>query len=263
MPPDSPLSPSDVALRSRAAHTRPAIAPPPPIDHAARAASDSSLQLARICAAVSVRRRLRRGEVIARAGERFESLAWVGSGLLASCGDRVMGFHLPHDIVGLDGVADGVHPFDIRVMEEGSVRLASFTLIEQIANSEPLLLKALHRVMSHELLRQHQRALVLACPSAEGRLAAFLVDLWTRRGSVDDVHPVLLPISRADIGSYLGLTMESISRGFARLAARGLVDVRRRHLRIVDLPRLHLFAAGQVSLSPPSGPPRDVPRVRR
>lgn len=233
------------ALRSRPMAPQRAIAPSPHTEEHARIAAVPSWHVARVCAAVSMRRRVRRGELVVRAGQPLETLIWVGSGLLLSdAGERVADFHLAGDIVGMSGIASGVHPFDIRALEDGNLRLAPFALIEQLANTEPQLLKALHRAMSAELLRQHQLATVMACPSAEGRLAAFLADLWTRRPQADDRQFVLLPMSRAEIGSYLGLTMESISRGFARLARRGLVDVRRRRLRIVDLPRLRAFATG-------------------
>ncbi len=190
-----------------------------------------------------MRRRVQRGEVIVRTGQPFEYLIRPGSGLLLSTAHgRVTGLHLPGDIVGVGGLAGGVHPFDVHALESGHVRLAPFALIEQLAGTEPQLLKALHRAMSAEMLRQHQLVALLTHPSAEGRLAAFLADLWTRRAYKGDAEFVLLSLSRAEIGSYLGLTMESISRGFARLARRGLVDVRRRRLRVVDLPRLGMFA---------------------
>lgn len=219
----------------------------PPVSEHARTTPDPLRHIARVCAAISVRQRVRRGDLIVRAGQPFERLNWLGSGLLSSTGQRVMGFHLPGDIIGMEGVSRGVHPFDVRALEDSNVRQAPFGLIEQLATTEPQLLMALHRVMSHELHRQQQLASVLTCPSAEGRLAAFLVDLWARRRAVDEHAFVLLTVGRADIGSYLGLTMESISRGFARLAVRGFIDVRRRRLRVVDMPGLRAFAARQTS----------------
>lgn len=182
---------------------------------------------------------------------------WVGSGLLVSQAGRVVAFHLRRDIVGLDAVADGVHPCDIRVLEDGVLRLARFALIEQLSNAEPLLLDALHRTMSRALLRPQQHMQWLTCPSAEARLAAFLADLWTRSGLGEGGNFVLLPMSRAEIGSHLGLTMESISRGFARLAGRGVLEVRRRRLRIADLARLRALADGHLRTTAHAAPGAD------
>lgn len=242
-------SPSSAPTRPRVAPSAPPEAPQDALQFQPR----YPREVARICAAVSVRRRVRRGEFLVRAGQRFESLTWVGSGLLMSCGTRsrdaarAMGFHLPGEIVGLDGIGDGVHPFDVHVLEDSVVRQAPFVLLEQLASAEPQLLQALHRAMSRELLRSGQLAMVLAATSAEARLAAFLVDYWQRRRAngiqQDDV---VLAMGRADIGSYLGLTMESISRGFARLARRGLIDVRRRRLRMVDIDGLRAFVAEHI-----------------
>lgn len=251
----SPLSLSQPPLRvarptdaARAA-VPPLAVPAPPAD----SRPELSREVARICAAVSVRQRVRRGELVARAGQRFESLVWVGSGLLMStamqrgAAGRTVDFHLPGEIVGLHSIADGVHPFDVRVLEDSALRLAPFALLEQLANAEPQLLQALHRLLSRELLRGQRLAMVLAVTSAEARLAAFLADFWQRRREGAAHHgQVVLSMGRADIGSHLGLTMESISRSFARLARRGLIDVRRRRLRIVDIAGLQALAAEHI-----------------
>lgn len=244
----SPPSLSPLRPVHRADPVRAAV-PAPPAD----SRPEHLREVARICAAVSVRQRVRRGELVVRAGQRFESLIWVGSGLLMStaaqhgASGRTVDFHLPGEIIGLHGIADGVHPFDLRVLEDSALRLAPFALLEQLANAEPQLLQALHRLMSRELLRGQQLAMVLAATSAEARLAAFLADFWQRRrDGVAHQGQVLLSMGRADIGSYLGLTMESISRSFARLARRGFIDVRRRRLRIVDIAGLRALAAEHI-----------------
>jgi len=251
----SPVSLSQPSIRPahRTGAVRAAVpplaVPAPPVD----SRPEYSRDVARICAAVSVRQRIRRGEFVVRAGQRFESLIWVGSGLLMSSAaqrseaGRTMDFHLPGEIIGLHGIADGLHPFDVRVLEDGGLRLAPFALLEQLANAEPQLLQALHRAMSRELLRGQRLATVLAATSAEARLAAFLADFWQRRreGAAHQGQ-VMLSMGRADIGSYLGLTMESISRSFARLARRGFIDVRRRRLRIVDMAGLQALAAEHI-----------------
>jgi len=253
--PHPTLSEPSVRFPLRSDHTvRAATAPPVmPGAPAVDLRSNGLRETARICAAISVRQRVRRGDLVLRAGQRFESLIWVGSGLLMSHAarrgraGRAMAFHLPGEIVGLHGIADGVHPFDVHALEDGSLRTAPFALLEQLANAEPHLLQALHRVMSNELLRDQRLTMVLAATSAEARLAAFLADFWQRRGESTPQHvPILLPMGRADIGSYLGLTMESISRGFARLARRGFIDVRRRRLRIVDVAGLQALAAAHI-----------------
>lgn len=254
LPPTSSTRPVQRVTAPAPAHDR--LRLPPVQVHRTAASADGrsrpSREVVRICAAVSVRRRVRRGDVVVHAGQRFETLIWVGSGTLMSCVERrdgtlrTAGFHLPGEVVGLHGVADGVHPFEVRALEDGALRLAPFPLLEQLANAEPELLQALHRTMSNELMRAQQLAAVMAAISAEARLAAFLVDLWRRRHDGAPPAPVVLPMGRADIGSYLGLTMESISRGFAQLARRGLVEVRRRRLRIVDIGGLSALAAAHI-----------------
>jgi CRP/FNR family transcriptional regulator len=106
----------------------------------------------------------------------------------------------------------------------------------------------LHQVMSREIVRDHGVMMLLGTMRAEERLAAFLLNLSQRFGargySPAEFH---LRMTREEIGSYLGLKLETVSRAFSRFQDEGLISVQQKHIRIVDIPRLKTL------LTPPDG----------
>jgi CRP/FNR family transcriptional regulator len=176
---------------------------------------------------VYTRRRVKRGETLFRAGAGFESLYAVRSGffksrvILEDGRDQVTGFHMAGEIVGMDGIATDNHTADVIALEDSEVCVLPYGRLE-----EPRLLRQLHKLMSRELVRDQGVMMLLGTMRAEERLAAFLLGLSQRflaRGYArDDFH---LRMTREEMGSYLGLSLETVSRLFSRFQEDGLMSV--------------------------------------
>ena len=189
---------------------------------------------------VYTRKRVKRGEVLYRAGGGFEALYAVRSGFLKSRvvlpdgRDQVTGFHMAGEIVGTDGIGTESHTADVIALEDSEVCVIPYSHLEQ-----PELQRQLHKVMSRELVRDQGVMMLLGTMRAEERLAAFLLNLSQRflaRGySANEFH---LRMTRDEIGSYLGLSLETVSRLFSRFQEDGLVSVQQKHIRILDIPGL-------------------------
>ena len=189
---------------------------------------------------VYTRRRVKRGETLYRAGACFESLYAVRSGffksqvVLEDGRDQVTGFHMGGDVVGMDGIATNSHTTDVIALEDSEVCVLPYARLE-----EPGLLRQLHKLMSRELVRDQGVMMLLGTMRAEERLASFLLNLSQRflaRGYArDDFH---LRMTREEIGSYLGLSLETVSRLFSRFQDDGLMTVQTKHIHILDIPGL-------------------------
>jgi CRP/FNR family transcriptional regulator, anaerobic regulatory protein len=189
---------------------------------------------------VYTRKRMKRGEVLFHAGAAFESLYAVRSGffksnvLLEDGRDQVTGFHMAGEVLGLDGIGTGNHTADVIALEDSEVCVIPYAHLE-----EPGLQRQLHKVMSRELVRDQGVMMLLGTMKAEERLAAFLLNLSTRftaRGySASEFH---LRMTRDEIGSYLGLSLETVSRLFSRFQEDGHITVQQKHIRILDIPGL-------------------------
>ncbi|HUF79822.1 MAG TPA: fumarate/nitrate reduction transcriptional regulator Fnr [Burkholderiales bacterium] len=190
---------------------------------------------------VSQRRRLRKGENLYSAGMPLTALHAVRSGFLKSCvlhedgREQVAGFHMMGDLLGLDAIGGNRHVSDAVALEDSEVCEISFPLFEQLSRDSPCLQQQLNRLMSREIIRDQGVMLLLGSMRADERLAAFLLNLAQRfaaRGySATEFN---LRMTRQEIGSYLGLKFETVSRAFSGFHDRRLIEVRQRHVRIVD-----------------------------
>ena len=189
---------------------------------------------------VYTRRRLKRGDCLFRSGGEFDSLYAVRSGFFKSSvvledgRDQVTAFHMAGEILGLDGIGNGAHSADAIALEDSEVCIIPYARLE-----EPALQRQLQKVMSRELVRDQGVMMLLGTMRAEERLAAFLLNLSQRfvaRGfSPNEFH---LRMTRDEIGSYLGLSLETVSRLFSRFQEEGLITVQQKHIRILDVPGL-------------------------
>ncbi|MCS7101452.1 MAG: fumarate/nitrate reduction transcriptional regulator Fnr [Burkholderiaceae bacterium] len=219
----------------------------------------SLADLEKVEALVATRRRVRRGEALFRAGDRFEALYAVRLGFLKSTvtssdgREQVTGFHMAGEIVGLDGIGNEAHSCDTVALEDTEVCVIPYQRLEEVAASVPALRGHLHKVMSREIVREHGVMLLLGSMHAEERLAAFLLNLSQRfeaRGY--SRSEFVLRMTRAEIGSYLGLKLETVSRVLSRFAQEGLIEVNQKHVRIVDADGLRAIVAGQSCPGPRS-----------
>ena len=191
------------------------------------------------------------GQHIFRAGDHSQSLFAVRSGALKSyCttedGDeQVLGFTLPGERVGLDGMGDGVYASSSVVLETASVCELPYDGLENACHSLPGLNRQMMRVVSKEITADQSILLLLGKHTAEERLAAFLLSLSTRYHSRGlSATEFNLPMSRQDIGNYLGLAIETVSRLFASFQKNKLLTVNRRQVVLVDLKKLRAMVEG-------------------
>ena len=185
--------------------------------------------------------KLKPGEQLFRAGDRFDRLFAVASGsfktyLITRDGrERVSGFSFAGELMGLDAIAIGYHVSHAVALEMSVVCVLPFQKIEETADRIPLVRRRFQRMLSREILRGQEVALVLGNLSAEERLAAFILNLSQRfadRGF--SATCFRLPMSRPDIGTYLALTPETVSRLLTRFEAAGLIRVRGKAIEIVQ-----------------------------
>ncbi|MEO5677739.1 MAG: fumarate/nitrate reduction transcriptional regulator Fnr [Usitatibacter sp.] len=187
-------------------------------------------------AMVYTRKRIKRGEVLYRVGSAFDSLYAVRSGffksrvVLEDGRDQVTGFHMSGEILGMDGIGTESHTADAIALEDSEVCVIPYARLEELK-----LQRQLHKVMSRELVRDQGVMMLLGTMRAEERLAAFLLNLSQRfvaRGyAAAEFH---LRMTRDEIGSYLGLSLETVSRLFSRFHEESLIAVQQKHVRILD-----------------------------
>lgn len=198
---------------------------------------------------VSERVRLQRGEAVYHTGDTFHALyaVRVGSCKTTVLGEKgyeqVAGYHLTGDIVGLDGIGGSRYTTDALALEETELCVLPFTRLEELARQVAPLQHTLHRILSHEIERGENLLLVLGSMRAEERLAVFLLNLSRRyheRGY--SATEFVLRLTREEIGSYLGLTLETVSRLLSRFQASGLLQVQGRLIKLLDLSALTQLA---------------------
>ena len=185
------------------------------------------------------RARLRRGEYLYRTGDRFSALYALRNGFFKSVAqlengrEQVTGFALVGEVLGLDGIALEEHGCDAVALEDSEVCAIPFAGLQEAALELPKLQRHFFKAMSREIEREHGAMLQLGSMNAEERLAMFLLDLSRRyaaRGySCSEFH---LRMTREEIGSYLGLKLETVSRTFSKFQDEGLISVRQRFVRI-------------------------------
>ena len=186
-------------------------------------------------------RKVARGETLIRAGDRFDALYAVRTGffksVITSRGGRqqVTGFQTGGEVIGLGGIDTGRHEVDVIALEDSQVCVIPFDQLESLAREVPSLQRQFHRHMSHEIATDHEAMLQLGSMHAEERVAAFLLNLVHRlevRGFSSS--SVLLRMSREEIGSFLGLKLETVSRTLSKFQADRLLSVRQRQIQIID-----------------------------
>ncbi len=191
------------------------------------------------------RRRVRRGEYLYRLGAQFHALFAIRAGsfkavLLSEDGrEQVTGFHISGEVIGLDGIGSDTYAGDAVALEDSEVTEIPFEQLDALAAREPALQRALFRMLADEIQRERSLMLVLGSMRAEERLAAFLINLSQRmRARGFSAHRFLLRMTREEIGSLLGLKLETVSRILSRFQDEGLIRVRNREIEIVSMPAL-------------------------
>ena len=197
--------------------------------------------LERMDTLVATRRNVPRGDMLFRAGDEFQSLYAVRTGFFKTCvssedgRDQVTGFQMAGELLGLDGISSDRHSCDAVALEDSQVCVIPFSQLEELSREFTDLQRQFHKIMSREIVRDHGVMLLLGSMRAEERLAAFLLNL-TQRLQARGFSPsaLILRMTREEIGSYLGLKLETVSRTFSKFQDDGLLEVKQRQIRILN-----------------------------
>ncbi len=211
----------------------------------------SKEQLDRLDTMVATRRSVTRGDTLFRAGDAFNSIYAVRTGFFKTCvssedgRDQVTGFQMAGELLGLDGIGSERHTCDAVALEDSQVCVIPYQELEHLSREFSDLQRQFHKIMSREIVRDHGVMLLLGSMRAEERLAAFLVNL-TQRLKTRGFSPssLILRMTREEIGSYLGLKLETVSRTFSKFQDDGLLEVKQRHIRVLDAAGLQALVSG-------------------
>ena len=202
-------------------------------------------ELLRLDGLIQQRRPIKRGGYVFRAGALLRSLFAIRAGsfkttVLHDDGrEQVTGFYMAGEIMGLDGISSDAHTANAVALEDGELCELPFDELEQLVRYIPSLQHHFHRIMSREIVRDHGVMLLLGAMSAEERVATFLLQLSKRYLARGYSHSrFCLSMSRGEIGSYLGLRIETVSRVFSRLQEEGFVSVQKRDICLKNIPGL-------------------------
>ncbi len=205
----------------------------------------SAEEVSKLDSLVAARRRVKKGEALFRAGDAFDALYAVRLGFFktrvtAEDGrDQVTGFQMPGELLGLDGIATERHSVDAVALEDSEVCTIAYSDLERLSQEFVPLQHQFHKVMSREIVRENGVMMLLGSMRAEERLATFLLNLANRfRSRGYSQAEFVLRMTREEIGSYLGLKLETVSRCFSRFADEGLLAVNNKSVRILDLDKL-------------------------
>ena len=189
---------------------------------------------------ITVRKRIKRGAALYRSGEEFAALYAIRTGFFKTVvtaedgHDQVTGFHMAAEVMGLDGINTNRHTCHAIALEDSDVCVVPFGKLEQLAHDIPSFQRQIHRMMSREIVREHSVMLLLGSMRADARLAAFLMDMVQRLHSRGySSHELVLRMTREEIGSFLGLKLETVSRMFSKFVEEGLIEVKQRHVVIL------------------------------
>jgi CRP/FNR family transcriptional regulator len=199
-------------------------------------------ELERLDDLVSTRRRIKRGDHLYRAGATFDSIYAIRSGffktdvLLEDGRDQVTGFQMAGELLGLDGISTESHTCNAIALEDSEICSIPFSRLESLSREIQNLQHHFHKVMSREIVRDHGVMMLLGTMRAEERLAAFLLNLSQRFTARGFSHAEFyLRMTREEIGSYLGLKLETVSRAFSRFQEEGHIAVQQKHIRILNV----------------------------
>lgn len=186
-------------------------------------------------------RHVRRGEALFRTDDEFQSIYAVRTGSFKTIvmhrdgGEQVTGFQIPGESLGLDGICSGEHCCDAIALEDSTVCIIPFSQLESFCRDSRSMQRHLYHLMSGEIVRESSLMMLLGTMTAEQRVAAFLLDLASRfRARGYSSSQFNLKMSREEIGCFLGLKLETVSRMFSRFQREHLVEPNGKQIRVVD-----------------------------
>ena len=205
--------------------------------------------VARLDELIRERIRVPKGSALFHLGDKTEAVYGIRSGTLktqledASGQVQITGFLLPGEILGMDGLLNNTHVSHAIALEDSEVCVIRLDEMDKLSLHIPALQQQLRRLMSKEINRSHLLVMSLGSLRSEQRLAAFLLNLSHRLAALGySPYEFVLRMSREEIGNYLGLTLETVSRLFSRFAREGLLHIHQREVHIIDMQALRLLS---------------------
>ena len=191
---------------------------------------------------VYTRKKVKRGDSLFRSGDSFQSLYAIRTGFFKTRvatedgRDQVTGFQMAGELIGIDGIVTDHHNCDAIALEDSEVCVIPYSKLEELSRKHEALQHHFHKVMSREIVRDHGVMLLLGSMRAEERLSAFLHN-WSQRVTARgySASDYILRMTREEIGSFLGMKLETVSRAFSRFQDEGLISVQQKHIRITDI----------------------------
>ena len=201
----------------------------------------SEPDMQRLDGLVTQRRSVKRGDLLYESGQHFEALYAVRTGFFKTCTssedgrEHVTGFQMAGELLGLDGISTDRHTCAAVALEDSQVCVIPYQELETLSRDFTELQRQFHRIMGREIVRDHGVMMLLGSMRAEERLAAFLLNLAQRlkaRGFSSTA--LVLRMTREEIGTYLGLKLETVSRVLSRFQAEGLIRIRKKAVQLLD-----------------------------
>ncbi|VUD68927.1 Transcriptional activator protein Anr [Thalassocella blandensis] len=227
--------------------------------HANHEVKCSDCRLAAICLPISLEledinkldniiqrgRPVHKGDRVYHAGEEFKSVYAIRSGAVKTVRntkegeEQITGFYLPGEILGMDGLATNNHTNAAIALETSAICEIPFTRLEELSAKLPNLQRRFFQLMSKEITQDQELITLLSKNSADQRIVSLLLSISSRNAQrgLSNVD-FFLPMSRSDIGNYLGLTIETVSRVFSRLHKQNIITLDKKHVLINDMDEL-------------------------
>jgi CRP/FNR family transcriptional regulator len=188
---------------------------------------------------------LKSGEYVYHTGDKFHSLFAIKAGAVKTYGlttdgrEQITGFHMAGELVGMDAIGTEAYACNAVALDHTELCELPFEHLESIGQQMPRLQHELSCLMSREIRDESRMLITIGRMTAEQRVACFLLNIYHRMrlrgGEIDSVQ---LPMSREDIGNYLGLTLETVSRRLGDLQGQGVIELHKRQVKYLDMARL-------------------------
>lgn len=196
-----------------------------------------------------VRRPVVAGQTLFRAGQPFKALYLVNAGFFKTCitaedgRERATGFPLRGDLLGIEAIGTDTYACDAIALDSGEVWELPYPPVLTASLQLPALQAKLSQALAAALRMERSWSLAIGTLGAEARVAMFLLEMASRQASIGfSDRRLVLRMTRAEIGSFLGLQLETVARGLSQLAARGAISVQRRNVELLDIDMLFALA---------------------
>jgi len=211
----------------------------------------SSLEVDRLANIIPQRIKVKKRTTLYHVGDPLRSLYAIRYGFFKTAvisedgREQLTGFQMAGELLGIDAISNNQHVCSAIALEDSEVCPMHFTQLERLSQELPSLQHNLNRLLSREIVRDHEMLLLLGNLNADERFAAFLLNL-SHRMATHGYSPkaFVLRMSREDIGSYLGLRLETVCRSIAHLRELAMVRISGRTVEILDLNALHSLVTG-------------------